>query len=95
MKNSEIKIRVSEQEKENIKIRAELKSMTMSEYILYCIRKNEEKTMKKNERIYFVANDNGDIAGHDLDYATAEQCLAEMQRQEPDAGWEILDSNED
>lgn len=47
MKNSEIKIRISEQEKENIKLRAELKSMSMSEYILYCIRKDEENNNKR------------------------------------------------
>jgi hypothetical protein len=46
-------------------------------------------------KVYFVANDNGDVAGHDMDLATAEQCLAEMQRKEPDAGWEILDSEEE
>lgn len=47
------------------------------------------------ERKYFVANDNGDLAGHDMDLATAEQCLAEMQRQEPNAGWEIMSDDED
>lgn len=46
------------------------------------------------ERKYFVANDNGEIAGHDLDMAHAEQVLAEMQEREPRAGWEIL-SDED
>lgn len=38
MKNAEIKIRISQIEKENIKVRAELKGMSMSEYILYCVR---------------------------------------------------------
>lgn len=39
---------------------------------------------------YFVANDNGEIAGHDMDCITAQQCLAEMLEKEPNAGWEIL-----
>lgn len=47
------------------------------------------------KRIYFVANDNGDVAGHDLDLATAEQCLAEMLKKEPNVGWEILSSEDE
>lgn len=39
---------------------------------------------------YFVANDKGDIAGHDLDYASAENCLAIMVEADPNEGWEIL-----
>ncbi len=46
------------------------------------------------KRIYQVADKNGNIAGHDLDYPTAEQCLAEMQRQEPNAEWEIISESE-
>ena len=39
-------------------------------------------------------NNNGEIAGHDLSLASAEDVLKEMQEREPNAGWEIL-SNED
>lgn len=46
------------------------------------------------KRIYFVANDNGDLAGHDLDYATAEQVLAEAERTNPGEGWEILSAED-
>lgn len=46
------------------------------------------------KRIYFVANDNGEIAGHDLSLASAEDVLKEMQEREPNAGWEILESND-
>lgn len=42
MKNAEIKIRISELEKEKIKKRAEEMQMSMSEYILYCIRSKED-----------------------------------------------------
>ena len=42
MKNAEIKIRVSEVEKESIKKRAIEKQMSLSEYILYCVRAKED-----------------------------------------------------
>lgn len=44
------------------------------------------------KRTYFVANDDGVIAGHDLDIATAETVLAEAERENPGEGWEILDA---
>lgn len=46
MKNAEIKIRISEIEKKSIKERAELMQMSMSEYILYCIRIFEKEALK-------------------------------------------------
>jgi hypothetical protein len=55
--------------------------------------RKEIKAMMK-ERKYFVANDNGEIAGHDMDYATAQECLASMIEQEPEAGWELLSDEE-
>jgi hypothetical protein len=39
---------------------------------------------------YCVCNNNGDLAGHDLDLPAAEQNLAEMISAEPDSGWEII-----
>lgn len=44
-----------------------------------------------NEKKYFIANDKGEIVGHDLDYNRASDCLAEMQEKEPTEGWEILE----
>lgn len=41
IKNAEIKIRISEYEKESIKKRAIEKQMNLSEYILYCVRSKE------------------------------------------------------
>lgn len=43
---------------------------------------------------WFVANDNGDVIGHDMEEAKAKALAAEMQEKEPDAGWEALDGNE-
>ena len=46
------------------------------------------------ERMYFVANEKGEIIGHDLSLVSAEQCLKEMQEREPNVGWEILESKD-
>lgn len=54
---------------------------------------HRRKDMEK--RTYFVADNNGNVAGHDMDRITAEQCLAAQIKEEPDAGWEILDSEEE
>lgn len=43
------------------------------------------------EKKFFVANDNGVIAGHDLDYATATICLEEAEKENPGEGWEIIE----
>lgn len=43
MKTEYIRIRLSERDKETIKTKAEELQMTMSEYILYLIRKDNEK----------------------------------------------------
>ena len=47
MKNAEIKIRISEFEKDRIKERAEAKQMSMSEYIISCVRAKEDEFMNK------------------------------------------------
>lgn len=44
-------------------------------------------------RTYFVANDNGEIAGHDMDYAAATICLEEAEKDYPGEGWEILEND--
>lgn len=43
MKKTNIIIRVSERDKEEIKRQAEAHQMSMSEYILYLIHKNEDR----------------------------------------------------
>ena len=43
---------------------------------------------------WFVANDNADVIGHDMEEAKAKALAAEMQEQEPEAGWEALDGND-
>jgi hypothetical protein len=50
------------------------------------------KNMKNN---WFVANDNGDVAGHDLSKERAEALAEQMQKEEPEANWEALSSDED
>ena len=58
---------------------------TVSAFIL-------EKTgvNKMNENKWFVANDDGDIIGHDMCEAKAKALAAEMQEKEPDASWEAM-----
>lgn len=53
-------------------------------------KQNKEKE-KMEKRNYYVANDNGDLAGHDLDYATAQTVLEEAELENPGEGWEILE----
>lgn len=46
---------------------------------------------------YFVANDNGDVAGHDLDLDHAEQVLDAMLTEDAEnaAGWEIINGEDE
>ena len=37
-----------------------------------------------------VANSNGDLVGHDMDYASAVESARQMQEKEPDAEWEAI-----
>lgn len=46
--------------------------------------------MKTTENKWFVANDNGDIIGHDMSETAAKLLASEMQTKEPEAGWEAL-----
>lgn len=69
---------------------AEEEGMTTSSYVLY---KTGVLNMKENN--WFVANDNGDVVGHDMSEAKAKALADEMQEKEPDAGWEALSSDED
>lgn len=50
---------------------------------------------KMNEKNWFVANDNGDLMGHDMSEADAKALASEMQEQEPEAGWEALSGSEE
>lgn len=49
MKKTQIIMRISEREKEEIKDRAEELEMHMSEYILYCVRKELLQQEKLND----------------------------------------------
>lgn len=73
---------------EELKKMAAQEEKTVSAFIL-------EKTgvNKMNENKWFVANDNGDIIGHDMGEAKAKALAAEMQEQEPDAGWEAMNGD--
>jgi DNA-binding transcriptional regulator YiaG len=46
-------------------------------------------------KTWFVANNAGDLAGHDMEQKSAESCAARMAEQEPDAGWEALSEDDD
>ena len=48
----------------------------------------------KTKKTFYVMNDYGEIAGHDLDYNTAVDVLAAMLEETPDDGWEIIDADE-
>ena len=47
------------------------------------------------KRNWFVANDKGEIIGHDLSEQHAKLLAAEMNDKEPGEGWEALSSDED
>ena len=46
--------------------------------------------MNTTKNKWFVANDNGDIIGHDMSETSAKLLASEMQAKEPEAGWEAL-----
>ena len=46
--------------------------------------------MKTTENKWFVANDNGDIIGHDMPETAAKLLASEMLAKEPEAGWEAM-----
>ena len=75
---------------EELKQQAAREEKTVSAFIL-------EKTgvNKMNEHKWFVANDNGDIIGHDMGEAKAKALAAEMQEEEPDAGWEAMNGKDE
>ena len=60
--------------------------------------KNKQKAIEnirvllglKKENNYFVADKNGNVAGHDLDFDHADLLCQKMQNKEPDSEWEIL-----
>lgn len=49
---------------------------------------------KMEKRNWFVANDNGDLIGHDMCKADAITLAEEMQEKEPDAGWEAMEDDD-
>ena len=50
--------------------------------------------MKTREKKWFVANDNGDIIGHDMSETSSKLLASEMQAKEPEAGWEAMNDDE-
>ena len=69
---------------------AALERKTVSAFIF-------EKTgvNKMNEKKWSVANDNGELIGHDMGEAKAKALAAEMQEKEPDAGWEAMNGKDE
>jgi prophage antirepressor-like protein len=49
----------------------------------------------ENNKTWFIANDKGDVLGHDLDEYTAKTIAQEKQEQEPNEGWEALNSEKE
>lgn len=54
---------------------------------------NEKETKKK--KIWFTANNNGDVGCHDCDYYTALEDLKYNQEEYPDEEWEIFNSEDE
>lgn len=54
-----------------------------------------ELNYKDNEKKWFVANDNGELIGHDMGEAKAKALAEEMQEKEPDAGWEAMNGDDE
>lgn len=75
---------------EKLKELAALDRKTVSAFIF-------EKTgvNKMDEKKWFVANDDGDVIGHDMSEAKAKALAAEMQEKEPEAGWEALNGDDE
>ncbi len=48
--------------------------------------------MKKEDRSWFVANDRGQIAGHDLTKEKAQDLAEKLKEKEPSVGWEAMSS---
>jgi hypothetical protein len=66
-----------------------------AEWVAELDKKLEELKGVKIMNNWFVANDNGDVAGHDLSKERAEALAEQMQKEEPEANWEALSSDED
>lgn len=80
----------TEEELNQLRDLAHLERKTVSRYVLDMIGvKNMEK---KN---WFVANDNGDIVGHDMSEMKAKDLASQLQEKEPNEGWEALNSDEE
>ena len=47
------------------------------------------------EKKWFVANDNGDVIGHDMSKAEAEALASRLQSEEPEANWEALNGTDE
>jgi hypothetical protein len=47
--------------------------------------------MKSISSKWFVADNSGNLAGHDLNELAAQDIAAKMSAEEPNAGWEALE----
>ena len=59
-------------------------------YIVIIEQGNTCKERNMENKTWFVANDNGDVIGHDMEEVKAKALAEEMNEKEPDAGWEAL-----
>jgi len=50
-------------------------------------------SMKEVKKTWFVCNDSGDVAGHDLSKERAEEIAVQMREKQPNDGWEALDAS--
>ena len=51
--------------------------------------------MTSTENKWFLANDNGDIIGHDMSETSAKLLASEMQAKEPEASWEAMNADDE
>lgn len=45
--------------------------------------------------MWFVTNDDGDLIGHDMTETEAKLLADSMRQEEPNAGWEALNDDEE
>ena len=70
---------------EKLKELAALERKTVSAFVF-----DKTGVNKMTEKKWFVANDDGELIGHDMSEVAARALAAEMQDKEPDANWEAM-----
>lgn len=58
------------------------------------VRENGKKGGRPREKTWYVADDIGHIAGHDMHEIGARGLAEQMKSEEPGAGWEALNESE-